>query len=202
MLKKIFILTLVFLSINPCFAFKWEDSKTGEKPYGVFVSKAMPIDDNVKNLSIEEKKEYLQMLYNSNGVWYIKDKKIYSVSILKSNDPIEYYRGRLYYDNDLNLIMVNDSFGYRNYGRFVGLYNEEKNKYGLYDLKRKRFSGFKYDEIQEAFSGVPIARDGDKRRNVQPFKSAGITAVKYPALIVLTVPVMAFSGILYLLYER
>lgn len=76
------------MSTSPCFAFKWEDRETGEKPYGAFVSKALPIDDNVKNLSIEEKKEYLQMLYNksSNGVWYIEDKKIYNVSILKSND--------------------------------------------------------------------------------------------------------------------
>lgn len=204
MLKKIFVLVLVFLSINPCFAFKWENRKTGEKPYGVFVSKALPIDDNAKSLSIEEKKEYLKNLYNttSYGVEYNKKLNLYKVKVLESKDPIRYYRGRFYYDKDLNLIMVDDSLGYSDYGRFVGLYNKEKNKYGLYDLKRKRFSGFKYDKIKEAFSGVPIVCDGYKRTNVQPFKSAGLTTVKYPVIFVVAVPIMAYFGIMYLIYER
>lgn len=209
MLKKIFVLVLVFLSINPCFAFKWENRKTGEKPYGVFVSKALPIDDNAKSLSIEEKKEYLKNLYDTKYVSYNKHNKIYSVIMENVNPdaPNVHFEYKFMYDENLNLILVNDydKFNYidinSNFYRYHIVVNGERKKLGLYDFKRKRFSGFKYDKIKETFSGAPVVVYDNKKQNVQPFKRIGNSVIRgvayYPVMIggnILVFFVMIIAG--------
>ena len=110
MLKKFFVLILVLLFINPCFAFKWEDRETGEKPYGVFINKTLIIDEKAKNLPIKDKKEYLKNLYDAKYVIYNKHNKIYSVIMENVNPdaPDVHFEYKFMYDENLNLILVND----------------------------------------------------------------------------------------------
>lgn len=209
MLKKFFVLILVLLFINPCFAFKWEDRETGEKPYGVFINKTLIIDEKAKNLPIKDKKEYLKNLYDAKYVIYNKHNKIYSVIMENVNPdaPDVHFEYKFMYDENLNLILVNDydKFNYidinSNFYRYHIVVNRERKKLGLYDFKRKRFSGFKYDEIKETFSGVPVVVYDNKKQNVQPFKRIGNSVIRgvayYPVMIgekILAIFVMTIAG--------
>ena len=209
MLKKIFVLVLLFLSINPCFAFKWEDRETGEKPYGIFINKTLTIDEKAKFLSIEDKKEYLKNLYDAKYIIYNKYNKIYSVIMESINPdaPDIHFEYKFMYDKNLNLILVNDynKFNYvdrnSNFSRYHIVVNSERKKLGLYDFKRKRFSGFKYDKIEETFSGVPVVVYNNKKQNVQPFKRIGNSVIRgvvyYPVMIgekILAIFVMTIAG--------
>ena len=133
MLKKIFVLVLVFLSINPCFAFKWENRKTGEKPYGVFVSKALPIDDNAKSLSIEEKKEYLDKLV------FLGDKNLYNVCKNISNIDIEYV--------PYNIIDI-----YCEAEEFEGLAREIFNYCFENSIESEIYEDMDFDDVVDAFN--------------------------------------------------
>lgn len=209
MLKKFFVLILVLLFINPCFAFKWEDRETGEKPYGVFINKTLIIDEKAKNLPIKDKKEYLKNLYDAKYVIYNKHNKIYSVIMENVNPdaPDVHFEYKFMYDENLNLILVNDydKFNYidinSNFYRYHIVVNGERNKLGLYDFKRKRFSGFKYDKIKETFSGAPVVVYDNKKQNVQPFKRIGNSVIRgvayYPVMIgekILAIFVMTIAG--------
>lgn len=190
MLKQIFIFIFIFLSINPCFAFKWENRETGEKPYGVAINDAIFVEDNVAKLSNKEKQAYLKNLYETGYVLKSHNDFI----VVRKNKDYRYYEA-LYYDKDLNIIAANDNYDKAiidngsKFVRFHRICHIDLGKCGILDIKRNRFSGYKYDrdQIKDTFSGAPVVVVEGREVKVQPFVQIGNSIVRgsvyYPVLI-------------------
>ena len=169
------LLLFIFLIFFSCSANAGDIWQNDEKPLAGVADYAKPIDENVKTFSYDQVTEYLKNLYDSNA--YI-DKDFYNVSVKNDTDKVI---GELLYNRDLELVIAGDKNSSRwfdeksKFKRFYIVYNSENDKYGIYDTKKKKFTGFKYnsDEVKNTFSGVPTVINNGKKICIQPYKRVG-----------------------------
>lgn len=173
-------LLLVFLIFFSCSANADDIWQNDEKPLAGVANYAKPIDESAKDLLYDQVTEYLKNLYDSYA--YI-DKNFYNVSVKNDTDKVI---GELLYNRDLELVIAGDKNSSRwfdeksKFKRFYIVYNSENDKYGIYDTKEKKFTGFKYnsDEVKNTFSGVPTVKNNGKKICLQPYKKVGNSIIR------------------------